>query len=434
MKWSQFNCLIHSKGNCYYLHNTRMLSLIKLDKNSYIRLKEIEKRPNIAKDILNGKDYDYLIKAKVLVKDYEDESYINKLKYIRRKKSFTSSSLGLVICPTLACNFSCPYCYEHNLPNKKMSESVQMQLMEFINRYSDKVNDIKISWHGGEPLLAFDTIQEIYSQIEKRVKLEITGSSMVSNGYLLTKEMCHFFNEKKLEYLQITIDGKGSTHNKTRKLKNGESSYEKILSNIDMATVLMPNCRIGIRTNIGRTNKDEYIELYRELSQRWKNKNCQIYHSFVDSDLNSEKNYIDNLALTTNEKNDFLINLCKSGILDKECLKSHLDCSFNTCSNNNSFVIDPEGFLYKCWADVGKRKRSIGNLTEGITNYDIVSQYIIGSDKFSDQKCIKCHYLPVCNGGCNLYRVNFMEEGIPYDVCTINDEGLAKYINIYSQE
>lgn len=434
MKWSQFNCLIHLCGKGYYLHNTRMQSLIKLDEQSYKRLGEIAKSPNIAIDILDKKDFEYLTKSKVLVEDYEDDLYISKLKYLKRKMSFTSSSLGLVICPTLACNFNCPYCYEHNLPNKKMSESIQEQLVEFINRYSNCVNDLKLSWHGGEPLLAFDTISEIYSKIENKTKLKITKSSMVSNGYLLTKEICQYLNDKNLGYMQITIDGKGGTHDKTRKLKNGGSSYEKIISNIDMATILMPNCRIGIRTNIGKTNKDEYIELYHELSERWKDKNCFVYYSFVDSNLNSDKIYSDDIGLTIEEKNDFIVNLCKNRIIDKEQLWSHLDCSFNTCSNDNSFVVDPEGLLYKCWADVGIKNRTIGNLSHGTTNYDIVSQFIIGSDKFSDHKCLKCHYLPICHGGCNLYRVNNMEKGIPYNVCTINDEGIAKYIDTYMQE
>ena len=56
---------------------------------------------------------------------------------------------------------------------------------------------------------------------------------------------------------------------------------------------------------------------------------------------------------------------------------------------------------------------------------------MIGTDKFADSKCLKCSYLPVCDGGCNLYRVGYQEKNIPYNTCEINDEGLIKYIETY---
>lgn len=84
-----------------------------------------------------------------------------------------------------------------------------------------------------------------------------------------------------LDYLQITIDGDKDTHNKTRVLKNGKSSFEQIIRNVDKAVELLPKCHIGIRTNIGKNNKDEYPALYKRLSERWKGKNIHIYHAFV---------------------------------------------------------------------------------------------------------------------------------------------------------
>ena len=45
-------------------------------------------------------------------------------------------------------------------------------------------------------------------------------------------------------------------------------------------------------------------------------------------------------------------------------------------------MIDPEGLLYKCWADVGIKNRSIGTLETGLNNFDIMSEFIQGSDNF----------------------------------------------------
>lgn len=432
MKWSQFNCLLYSKKVGYFLHNTRMLSLIKLDENSYNKYLAIKNNPNCAKSILDEEDYTYLVNAKILVDDFEDSKYIDKLKYKNNIKSYCKNSLGLVICPTLACNFACPYCYEKDLPTHTMKKEVQKQLVDFINKNAEKYKSIRLSWHGGEPLVAFNTIKDIYDLFEKEVSLPISHSTMVSNGYLLSEEVCTYLEEKKLNYLQITIDGNKDTHNKTRILKSGGSSFEQIIENIDRATELMPNCRIGIRTNIGKGNREEYVELHKELSERWKNKNCSIYYTFVlDNGLDTTENKRCETELTTEEKNDFLVHLVKNKIVSREKLYPRLAGHSRSCTDNNAIVVDPQGFLYKCWADVGIKERSIGDLVNGIKNYDIISQFMHGSDKFADAKCLKCNYLPVCDGGCNLYRVGYIEKNIPYNVCPINDEGLIKYIETY---
>ena len=434
MKWSQFNCLLYSDKIGYFLHNTRMLSLLKLDKEGYCRMLKIRENPNCAKDLLNDDDYAYLLDKKILVADWEDSAYINKLEYKRRRESFTSDVLGIVLCPTLACNFACPYCYERNLPNRVMQERVQEQLVGFINKYEGKCKSMTLNWHGGEPLLAFHTIMQIYEKLERQARLSISHSTMVSNGYLLNKEICIYLAEKNLDYLQITIDGNKQTHNKTRILKNGLSSFERIIENIDMATEMMPKCRIGVRTNIGKTNREEYIALYVELSKRWKGKNCELYFSYVlDNSLSTSYNDRCSFELSTDEKCDFEVNLAQHNIISKKTLYPQLDCSSMTCTDNKAFVIDPEGNLYKCWADVGIKERAIGNLTDGVKNYDIVSQFMIGTDKFADSKCRQCHYLPICDGGCNLYRVGYIEKGIPYNVCSFNDESLVKYIETYME-
>lgn len=58
---------------------------------------------------------------------------------------------------------------------------------------------------------------------------------------------------------------------------------------------------------------------------------------------------------------------------------------------------------------------------------------MVGTDKFADEKCLKCTYLPICDGGCNLYRVGKLEKNLPYNVCDINEKGLIKYLETYSE-
>lgn len=434
MKWSIFNILFSSEKLGFCLFNSRMLSLLKIDEDTYTTFSKIRDGVSCPQNVLCDSDYQKLIHSKILVSEHEDENYLNMLKYRNMIKSYTSETLALVICPTLACNFACPYCYEKDLPQKFIKEEMQDEIIKFINKNEIHYKQININWHGGEPLLAFNTIKRIYQKLEDNVKLPIIRTNMVSNGYLLNEDICVFFNKKNLNYLQITIDGNKETHNKTRKLKNGGSSFEKIIENIDMATKLMPNCKIGVRTNIGKDNRDDYVPLYKELKKRWNGTNVNIYHAYVlDNSLNTCKQKRLSIELSTEEKNDFEVMLAQNGIRSKKSLYPKLDCTFHSCMDNNAFVIDPNGFLYKCWADVGIENRSIGTLSTGIKDYRIVSQYMVGTDKFSDKKCLKCGFLPICDGGCNLYRVGKIEKDIPYNVCCINEAGLVKYLETYME-
>lgn len=431
MKWSNFNVLFYSEKLGYCLFNSRMMSFTKLNKQTYDLFTCLQDSPELAESKLCKSDYQNLVKKKILVNNTDDQKYIDMLKYRKMAQSYSHDTLGLIVCPTLACNFACPYCYEHNLPNHIMSEEVQEQLIDFINR-QDGYKRFSLNWHDGEPLVAFDTIRQMYERISKNVKLPLVRSSMVSNGYLLTENICKFLSDVNLDYLQITIDGAKETHNKTRVLKNGKSSFEKIIENIDMATEIMPNCCIGIRTNIGKNNRDEYIQLYNELSERWKGKNCYIYHTYIlDNGLDTCAEKRSSLELTTDEKNDFEVLLANSGIKPKKSLYPCLNKSSYTCTDQSAYVVDPQGALYKCWADVGKSDRKIGSLRKGISNFEITSQFLISTDKFADEKCLHCSYLPVCDGGCNLYRVGYIEKGTPYDVCQLNDKGLVKYLETY---
>jgi uncharacterized protein len=432
MKWSRYNILFYSTKIGYCLFNSRMLSFTRLNIETFDILCKIQKNIDCASLLVNKKDLKHLIETKVIVSDNEDENYLNMLKYRKQYQSYMSKSLGIVVCPTLACNFACPYCYEHNLPTFKMTEETQDKLIKFINTNSLGMDSLTLNWHGGEPLTAFDTIKQIYTKLEGKVKLPIGHSSMVSNGYLLSKEICKYLASKKLDYLQITIDGNEETHNKTRILKNGKSSFGEIMKNIDMATDLMPNCRIGIRTNIGKNNREEYIALHNELSNRWKEKNVSVYHTFtLDNGLNTCESKRYSLELTTEEKNDFEVMLAQNNVISRDSLYPKLDKGIYTCMDCNAYVIDPQGYIYKCWADVGIESRAIGTLSTGIHNYEIVSEFMISSDKFSDEKCLDCSFLPICDGGCNLYRIGEKEKGIPYNVCNINNRGLIQYLETY---
>ncbi|MER8055552.1 4Fe-4S cluster-binding domain-containing protein, partial [Acinetobacter pittii] len=62
--------------------------------------------------------------------------------------------------PTIGCNFCCPYCFEGKKENVSMNEKTIKNIIRFLNDSSAK--ELSLHWYGGEPLLRFDLMKEIY--------------------------------------------------------------------------------------------------------------------------------------------------------------------------------------------------------------------------------------------------------------------------------
>jgi uncharacterized protein len=427
MKWSKFNILFKMK-EFNFLYNSRSNSFFKLDGSLYEEIMPVEYGEKSI-DSLSIDTYELLKSKDIIVGDYDDENFISQMLYFKRKVQYSGTSLGLVIAPTLGCNFKCPYCYESGLPNNVMKTDVQDQLVEFINLHKIRNKELGICWHGGEPLIAFNALKSLFYKIKEKSEIPITNHSMVTNGYLFNREICTFFNETNLNYVQITVDGTEETHNANRIHKSGVPTYQRIIENIDMITDEMPNCKVGVRVNIHNANKWDYPNIYNELSERWKGKNCMVYSAFVIPQTGCRVS-----CLSSTEKMHFYTELYRKynfkGINFRPMTKS------GSCSAiyENNYIIDPEGFLFKCWADFGLEDRKIGHVSTGITNWKFVSEYMVNSDKFVDEKCLKCRIFPICEGGCNRFRVDKNYLNIPYNVCPVDENGLADYLQIIYEQ
>ena len=96
--------------------------------------------------------------------------------------------LGYTIFTTTACNARCFYCYEKDDPKKPMSEKTALDVSEFIAKNYNKtkesnggsVQDVTLSWFGGEPLFRKKCINIICERLkESGIPYR---SSMISNG------------------------------------------------------------------------------------------------------------------------------------------------------------------------------------------------------------------------------------------------------------
>ncbi len=393
MEWSIYNYLYFSKrANAYLLYSSLSNMLIELDKEDHDTIIKIKDDPNCIDP--NDDQFKFLFDGRFLVNSNDNE--INKLMLTTLNKRFNSNSLSLTIAPTRACNFSCPYCYEEDRANKKMSQEVQDGILEFVeNRYST-INSLNVVWYGGEPTMEINIIKYLSAELQKRVKSY--SAYMVTNGFLLDK-LVDSITELKITGMQITLDGTGETHNRTRHLKNGKGSFDKILSNIDVLLKKHDNINVSIRMNISKENSDQYVPLYHILRERFGRK-VHLYPAFVRDYGN--KCQASTCFEDSTQKGTFLKKIFEeNGIYTKD-IYPHRASKGCMIQQMNSFVVGPEGELYKCWHHLGESEKSVGSIfgSQTITNYPLLSDMMITGDVLLDKKCKSCILYPSCYGGC----------------------------------
>ncbi len=234
------------------IYNTISSGILFLDSE---KAEEYEYLKNL--DFINQDDSDLkreLRKGHMIIDDYLDE--IELIKYVSNSARYDKDYLGLTIATTQACNFVCPYCYEKGIEFKNMSDETANNIVDFIKNNIKNDSYLDITWYGGEPLLGIGVIEKISEEILKYINIDKYNASIVTNGYLLTREYAEKLNKYKVRTAQITLDGPPKIHDARRKLASGEGTFNKIIENIKNTCDLID---ITIRVNIDKTNKD-YIE------------------------------------------------------------------------------------------------------------------------------------------------------------------------------
>lgn len=154
-------------------------------------------------------------------------------------ESIRNDRLELILLPTEQCNLRCTYCYE-TFEHGKMGPAVIAGVKALIERRSPSLNELAISWFGGEPLLAMDVIGEISEHaIRTTAAAGIDFSAdMTTNGYLLDRRRFAECLRHRVSFFQVSLDGDAELHDRTRVRRSGAGTFDRIWENlVDMKEV-----------------------------------------------------------------------------------------------------------------------------------------------------------------------------------------------------
>ncbi|WP_346938787.1 radical SAM/SPASM domain-containing protein [uncultured Clostridium sp.] len=408
-KFSKYNHKIFLNKDIY-LYNAFTGGFGKVDeKNKELAIKYDFTGSVIEADLVqDNKFLNSLLEGGFLV--YKDIDEYNMLLAASDISRYNNQSMSLTLVPTLSCNFRCVYCFEKDkcYPNQHMTPEVIDATVKFIDDSLKNDSNLSITWFGGEPLVRFDILKELQlkiNELSKKKNLNVY-SSIITNGYLLNKKTSDELVELGITFVQVTIDGDKHTHDERRMLHDGNGTYDRIIQNLLESNDKLD---IALRVNINKDNSDcmdSFLESLKKTGISDK-KNIKTYFSVV-RDYDTSKSCLNETCYTTKEYAQEEMKLYRLAQEKSIPISISINPQVSVCAavSPNSYIIEPDGSLQKCWNLVGDPDKCVGNILKNKSERYLSNQIKWYSWRINEkEKCKNCSILPLCMGGCPYFDV-----------------------------
>jgi len=394
-KYSRYNIRFDWDGK-EYLWNTLTDALIELSRNEadYIDAsgEPVSDCPYFDDLYRNGcilpAGYDEL--GKVL---YEEKAVMMERK---------PKTIQYTIAPGMGCNYDCVYCFEKgNRNSKSMDEEMQEVVSEYIiseAKHNTNLQQVRITWFGGEPLLYKDVITGISKRLIDYCKEKglAYNAGIVTNGRLLDVNTAKLLKELNVRYVQLSFDGMKTEYIKQKRCS--EDDFDKTVTNICNCADIIP---ITVRVNVYDDISDAIRLSEFLLKDKGLDGKIKIYIAHI-------RDYACQNACTERESHNSFLAL-QGQYMQQFGPGNSFDWSsfcyivpkrrFTTCATvcRSNCCIGPEGELYRCEHFLGNPKYVIGTARDGMYNNSEDLRYLLFRHP---NKCLECDMFPVCLGGC----------------------------------
>lgn len=413
MKISKYN-VTFPFGNIMILYNILRCTSMLLDKTlSELLLQFVDNITYI--ENVHPEFYKALVCDGYIVADDFDE--VDAVEQLRLANLSDKSQYHLTINPTLDCNFHCWYCYESKVKDSEMSKEMINATILLIDRIILDNTDLKrfhIYFFGGEPLMKFEKVIKpiLNAFIDKtHGKNLLCTLQITTNGVLLTEEMIDFFKKCNLfTAFQITFDGYGEHHNKSRFSREYPQSYNLLVDNIK---VLVKNrFHVTLRINYSRKNVDDLYSIITEFKSCTKEERNRIIYTPVriwqDSPKKVTKEACENIGF--NETDSKIMYIANASIdyatsLGMQIMPiNSIDSVRFPCKHSyiNAASVNYNGDVFKCCARAFNEGNREGRLlSDGTISWkDGVENHILRKRTEANLSCRDCIIFPICGGGC----------------------------------
>jgi uncharacterized protein len=349
-----------------------------------------------------------------------------------------TDTLKVTVLTTLQCNFACDYCIQgdhgdYNKSAAKMSMEMAERLATWMESRLDAITPgrLILTFFGGEPLLNMPVLYYLSERMHASCKTRGVQMliNIITNGLLMTREMVERLNPLGLNGIKITLDGDRDAHNKSRPLRGGQGTFDKIIANTRAVADLT---QIAVGGNFEMDTADSYPALLDFLAaQDFAPKLTKVNFKPVIREkkqvaakgmipltvVGAEGKPLNGACMTS--AGTGVSRVCdscnfvddKMSYLREETKKRGFNTSDGVHNGpceihkGHAHTIGPDGSLFACPGFAGEALQSTGHIdgreeayrTQAMRNFEKLAAW---------EMCNDCAFIPVCAGGCTVASHN----------------------------
>jgi uncharacterized protein len=347
------------------------------------------------------------------------------------------------------CNLDCNYCYyldKADIYGGREPRMTEEMLEEVVREYiaANDVPEVTFNWHGGEPLvLGIDFYKKAIEFEQKYAGGKIIHNTIQTNGTLLNREWTSLFRKHNF-LVGISIDGPQDIHDRYRKDKGRNPTFDKVIRGIGL--LYSAGVEFNTMSTVNKASEGRGLEVYQFLKSIGSHymqfmpvlehvkypldKNGKPFKGarpfIVDphesgaqiapwsvSDVGFGKFMCDIFDYwVRNDVGRYYVNQFDATLANWYGVQPGTCVYAETCGGNS--VIEHNGDLYPCDHFVYP-KYLLGNITEksisDMMKSDLQVKFGIDKRNSLPSKCRRCEWLFTCHGECPKHRFNSTEAG-----------------------
>ncbi|MHB1623332.1 MAG: radical SAM protein [Cuniculiplasma sp.] len=277
-----------------------------------------------------------------------------------------SQKLKLIIFPTEECNFRCKYCYE-NFSIGEMNPEVVEGIKSLLLERSKDLNRLDIEWFGGEPLLAYDIIEDllIYARnLSKKYNFTLE-SRMTTNASLFSPKLQPKLIGLGITEYQISFDGDREMHDKYRVTRGDKGSFDIIYNNLINFHKTELDATIIIRIHVNDKNYFSIERLLERMASDFENDQRMRFFIRGLSRMGGKNNMIIPVVDDMSKLNSMVTQLRNKATNLGLMVYGSNESQKYVCyaASFNSYIVRSTGAIGKCTVALYDERNIVGKLS-----------------------------------------------------------------------
>ena len=274
--------------------------------------------------------------------------------------------------------------------------------LDFYKKNSVDSKQASVSFYGGEPLLAFETIKEAIAYSEKIFFMKPVSYHLTTNASLLSPSIIDYFYRKKVN-LMISFDGPAQIQNKNRRFGNdGAKTFDIVYKQIEyIKTHFQDYFKSHIIFNSVLLNKSDY-KLAKSFFDTLDIDDSRIRINYANTEhieyIEEDNTDFEPFSISEEDYEKFSDIINGQSIVKKDCHHS------GPCvPGSKKLFVTVDGELFPCEkVNSSNPEFSIGTLNSGFNIEKVKRLLNIGSISENDCKlCWAFNFCSICCAQCD---------------------------------